>query len=73
MVDADTGGSPIVEYKVRLTSGGVTVQEVDVTTNTVTFSSLNGGSTYILVVAAANKYGMGSYSPSLSVVTSEVP
>ena len=73
MIDADTGGSPIVEYKVRLTSGGVTVQEVDVTESTVTFSSLNGGSTYILVVAAANKYGMGSYSTALSVVTSEVP
>ena len=73
LVDTDTGGSPITTYKVRLTTGGTTVSESDVTSPTVTFSSLTGGTTYLFVVAAANKYGTGAYSSSLAIVTSEVP
>jgi len=67
--DEETGGSPITSYTARLTSSGTLIEEKSVTTNTVTFTSLTGGTTYVFIVSALNKYGSGTSSATISIIT----
>jgi hypothetical protein len=61
----EDGGTPITGYYLDLTSGGTECQTTGAVSCTV--NGLSVGTTYSLHVKAANKFGAGAYSNSVSI------
>ena len=75
LVGTDTGNSPITSYNIYWDNGSGTLNLplMDSLVTSYTISGLTGGINYKFYIRAANIYGYGSFSSTLSVLASSRP
>lgn len=76
----DTGGATITSYNLVYNGGGssttyttITGENPESTTQTFTKSGLTADTLYTFKYRVKNKFGWGSYSPSVTVRSATVP